>query len=163
MPLKEREITLRFLTQPTDVNLMGKVFGGEVMKWIDFAGYACAAGWCGMPCVTVYVGGIRFYKPINVGDLVEVHAKLIYTGTTSMHIAINVQAGDPMTRQFTQTTQCVIVFVALDEKGKPAAVPKWTPADPEDVKLEQYAKKLMELRQGIEEDMKPYLVGDRSE
>ena len=41
------------------------------MRWIDQAGYACAVGWSGHYCVTVYVGGIRFYKPIVVGSLVE--------------------------------------------------------------------------------------------
>ena len=35
----EREITLRFLAEPTDINFEGKVRGGAVMKWIDQAGY----------------------------------------------------------------------------------------------------------------------------
>jgi acyl-CoA hydrolase len=60
---REREITLRFLAEPTDVNFGGKVHGGAVMKWIDQAGYACAVGWSGQYCVTVYVGGIRFHSP----------------------------------------------------------------------------------------------------
>jgi len=82
MPQAERELTLRFLAEPTDVNFGGKVHGGAVMKWIDQAAYACAAGWSGHYCVTLYVGGIRFYKPVLIGTLVEVHAKIIYTGTT---------------------------------------------------------------------------------
>ena len=83
-----REITLRFLAAPTDISIYGKVHGGAVMKWIDEAGYICAAGWSGYPCATVYVGGIRFHKPIQIGNIVEVHAQLIYTGRTSMHIAV---------------------------------------------------------------------------
>src|SRR5512135_3853055 len=110
---RQREITLRFLAGSTDMNIMGKVHGGAVMKWIDEAGYACAAAWSGLPCVTVYVGGIRFYKPILIGNIVEVHAQLIYTGRTGMHIAVNVRSGDPKDRQFIPTTHCVIVFVAL--------------------------------------------------
>jgi acyl-CoA hydrolase len=51
---REREITLRFLAEPTDVNFGGKVHGGAVMKWIDQAGYACAVGWSGQYCVKVY-------------------------------------------------------------------------------------------------------------
>ena len=84
METQRREVTLRFLAQPVDVNFGGKVHGGSVMRWIDQAGYACAVGWSGHYCVTVYVGGIRFYKPILVGSLVEVEAKVIYTGRTSM-------------------------------------------------------------------------------
>lgn len=52
-----RELTLQFLAEPADVNFGGKVHGGMVMKWIDQAGYACAAGWCSGYAVTVYVGG----------------------------------------------------------------------------------------------------------
>jgi len=52
---------------------------------------------------------------------------------------------------------CVIIFVAIDDAGKPTPVPKWTPASEEDIALEQYAKKLMELRQGVEQEMSRYL------
>jgi acyl-CoA hydrolase len=150
MPERTHEITLRFLAGLPDINIYGKVHGGAVMKWIDEAGYACAAGWCRQPAVTVYVGGIQFHKPVPVGSLVEVHARLIYTGNTSMHIAVNVCAGDPTQGEFTHTTQCIIVYVAIDSDGKPTAVPKWRPATAEDVALENYARKLMELRQTIE-------------
>ena len=42
--MPNRELTLQFLAEPSDVNFGGKVHGGMVMKWIDQAGYACAAG-----------------------------------------------------------------------------------------------------------------------
>lgn len=70
----------------------GKVHGGAVMKWIDLAAYACATGWSGKYFITAYAGGIRFVHPIHVGNLVEVTGKVIYTGTSSMNIAIDVQA-----------------------------------------------------------------------
>ena len=66
------------------------VHGGAVMKWIDQAGYSCASAWCEQYCVTVYVGGIRFIKPVLIGDMVRIDAQLIHTGNTSMHIAIDV-------------------------------------------------------------------------
>ncbi|MCX9610683.1 hotdog domain-containing protein, partial [Vibrio cholerae] len=59
----KREITLRFLAEPGDVNFGGKVHGGAVMKWIDLAAYACAAAWSGKYCITAYAGGIRFVAP----------------------------------------------------------------------------------------------------
>ena len=85
-----KSLELRFLAEPTDVNFGGKVHGGMVMKWIDQAGFACAVNWCHGYAVTVYVGGIRFYKPIHIGNLVEIRCKLIHTGKTSMHIAVDV-------------------------------------------------------------------------
>lgn len=157
MPEAEREITLRFLAEPTDINFGGKVHGGMVMKWIDQAAYACATGWSGRYSVTVYVGGIRFYKPIFIGALVEVHAKIIYTGTTSMHLAVDVWSSDPRLQEKSKTTHCVIIFVALDDQGNPTPVPAWQPTEPKDVAMQQYAIKLMELRRGIEEEMARYL------
>jgi acyl-CoA hydrolase len=129
----EREITLRFLAEPTDINFEGKVRGDAVMKWIDQAGYACAVGWSGQYCVTVYVGAIRFYKPVLIDNVVEV------------------SAGDPKEARLTKTRRCVIVFVALDDQGAPAEIERWRPETEEDAVLEQYAKRLMDLRKGIEE------------
>ncbi len=113
----KRQLSLRFLAQPTDVNFGGKVHGGTVMKWIDQAGYACAVGWSGCYCVTVFVGGIRFYRPVLIGHLVEVDARVIHTGRTSMHIAVSVRARDPRGGEPSDTTHCTMVLVAVDPQG----------------------------------------------
>jgi acyl-CoA hydrolase len=155
-------MTLRFLAEPADVNFGGKVHGGAVMKWIDQAGYTCAVGWSGHYCVTAYVGGIRFYKPILIGNLVEVSANVIHTGHSSMHIAVDVRAGDPKTSVFVKTTHCIIIFVAVDADGHPLNVPSWTPQTEDDLALERYALKLMELRKDIEEEMKPYIDSSKA-
>ncbi len=156
MARRKQEVTLRFLAEPTDVNFGGKVHGGAVMKWIDQAGYACAAGWSGQYCVTAYVSGIGFYRPVPIGNMVEVRAKLIYTGRTSMHIAVDVSAGDPKEGLYAQTTHCIIVFVAVDDQGRPVEVERWEPESEEDVALEQYAKRLIKLRKSIDEEMSLY-------
>jgi len=155
---RERQITLRFLAEPTDVNFGGKVHGGAVMIWIDQAGYACAVGWSGQYCVTVYVGGIRFHRPLLIGNMVEVGAKLIYTGKTSLHVAVEVSAGDPKEGVYTKTTQCVIVFVAIDDEGMPVEVERWKPKSEQDIALEQYAKKLTEVRKDTEKERGPHGV-----
>ena len=152
---RQREVTLRFLAEPTDINFGGKVHGGAVMKWIDQAAYACAVGWSGQYCVTAYVGGIRFIRPISIGELVEVQAKLIHTGRTSMHIAVDVRAGDPRGAEFGKTTHCIIVFVGVNPEGQPVPVISWEPVSEEDQSLKEYAVKLMGLRKAIEEEMSP--------
>ena len=152
-----RETTLRFLAEPTHVNFGGKVHGGSVMKWIDQAGYACAAGWTGHYCVTVFVSGIRFYQPLLIGSVVEVQAKLIYTGTTSAHILVSVRAGDPRTNQYVDTSHCIIVFVAMDDQGHPVEIKKrWCPETIEDRWWESFAKRTMEFGKSIEEEMRTY-------
>lgn len=153
----QRELTFRFLAEPTDVNYGGKVHGGIVMKWIDQVGYAAAVGWSGHYSVTVAVGGIRFVAPIRTSDLVTVQSKLVYTGTSSMHFAVDVRARDPMGGESRLCTHCVIVFVALDGvEGKPTPVPPWKPETREDCQLAEYAVKVMELSKGIEETVAHY-------
>lgn len=152
MPGQQNEVTFRFLAQPTDVNFGGKVHGGMVMKWIDQAGYACAVGWSGAYCVTASVSGIQFVKPILIGDLVSVRARLIHTGTSSMHMSVDVLARDLRTSEQRLATSCVMVFVALDSPdGKPTPVPHWEPRDDAERRLQVQAKQLMELSKNMEQ------------
>lgn len=134
-----RAIDFRFLAEPTDVNFGGKVHGGIVMKWMDQAGYACAAQYSGKYCVTVSIGAIRFLRPILVGQLVTLKAKVVHTGRTSMHIFIEIEAGDPKLNEMQKTGYCIVVFVACDELGNPVEVPAWKPELATDLALEQYA------------------------
>jgi acyl-CoA hydrolase len=154
---RQRGITLRFLAEPGDVNFGGKVHGGAVMKWIDQAGYTCAAGWTGTYCVTVYLGGLHFLGPIHVGDLVELQALVIRTGRTSLDVALDVYARDPKQRERRRTGHCVIVFVALDADARPCAVPPWRPVETIDIALESYAKRLSELRKQMDSEMEQRL------
>jgi len=111
---------LRFLTEPSHVNFGGKVHGGMVMKWIDQAGYTCAAQWSGTYCVTVYVGSLHFLKPIMVGSAVDMRSQVIHTGRSSMHIFIDIFAGDPRERVTHRCAYCLAVFVALGVDGRPS-------------------------------------------
>lgn len=139
------------------MNFGGNVHGGAVMKWIDQAGYACAAGWAGAYCVTVYVGGIQFERPIRIGQLVEVHAQIVLTGTTSMHVAVNVSARDTTAAEAQRTTHCLMVFVALDEQRQPVQVPAFTPATSEERELSNYAQHIMQMRKAIETERRSFL------
>lgn len=150
---QQREISLRFLAEPTDVNFGGKVHGGTVMRWIDQAGYATAVGWSGQYCVTVAVGGIRFLEPVLIGDLVNVTATLIRTGTSSLHIAVAVMSRNLKTGEEKLTTHCVIVFVAVDpDSNTPVVVPAWIPATDEDRELAAYALRIKELSTHVEQE-----------
>ena len=152
MPGTQREVNFRFLAQPADVNFGGKVHGGMAMKWIDQAGYACAVGWSGAYCVTASVSGIQFVAPILIGDLVTVRAKLIHTGTSSMHMAVDVLARDLRSGEQRLATSCVMIFVALDSPdGKPTPVPTWRPTEEQDLRLQDYARRLMEISRSMQE------------
>jgi hypothetical protein len=51
------------------------------------------------------------------------------------------------------------VFIALGEDGQPSAVKTWSPVSDEEIAMRNYAVKLMDLRKGIEEEMRPYIQG----
>jgi acyl-CoA hydrolase len=133
-------LTLRFLAEPNSVNFGSKVPGGTVMKWIDEAAYACATRWAKGYCVTVSMGGLRFQRPIMISDLVEVEARLAYTGRTSMNIAVEVRSGDLKTGQIEVVTDCLMVFVKIDAAGNPLHVQTFMPETPGDIALAQRVK-----------------------
>jgi 4-hydroxybenzoyl-CoA thioesterase len=144
-------VTLRFLAAPTDVNWGGKVHGGIVMRWIDEAAHVLATSWTGSPDnIAVYAGGVRFYRPLLIGHLVEVEARLLLTGDTSMHISVHVRSAPATERSLDVTTHCLIVFVALDEAKQAIAARPWIPASAEDGALEAHARHLIELRRGVD-------------
>ena len=125
--MSRSSVVLRFLAEPSTVNYGGKVHGGTAMKWIDEAAYACASAWSGLYCVTASVGNINFINPISIGDLVEVEAKIINTGTSSMNIHVVVSSGKPTEEELVKTTECNIVMVAVNQYRKPTPVKPFTP------------------------------------
>jgi acyl-CoA hydrolase len=86
--------------------------------------------------------------------MVELRARVVATGRTSMHIHITVHAGDPKSGQLRLTTDCLIVFVAVDENGNPIPVPTYVPETDEQKRLAKYALDVKEALDAIVE-LKP--------
>ena len=154
---KNNIVDFRFLAEPTDVNFGGKVHGGMVMKWIDQASYACAAQWSKRYCVTVSANGIRFIRPILVGQMITVTARIVHTGKTSMHIYVVVRAGDPKDDKTVVTNRCFITFMAIDESGYPINIPKFVPNNEEDRLLEEVAEGAKTFAKRLDEDFEKKL------
>jgi len=150
-------VEFRFLAEPTDVNFGGKVHGGMVMKWIDQASYACAAQWSKRYCVTVSANGIRFIRPILVGQMISVTARIVHTGKTSMHIYVVVRAGDPKDDKTVVTNRCFITFMAIDESGYPVKVPSYIPENQEDKLLEEVAIEAKHFAKALDGDFEKKL------
>ncbi len=153
MPGTQRHLTLRFLAAPMDGNTEGRVEGGLVLEWIDKAGYAAAVAWSGQYCFTAYVGNVRFSRPVLVGDMVEVQARIVHTGRTSMHIVCTVSSGSPRSEERAVTCQCLMVFVATDENGHPSEVAAFEPTDDWEREQQQIAVRRINGRREIEADM----------
>jgi len=143
--------TFRFLAQPSVVNYGGNAHGGTVMRWIDEVAFATAASWSSEHAVAVYSGGIHFLRPIHIGDVVQLRARLIHTTEHSMHLAIRVMSA-PVAQPgaMALTTTCMSVFVNLGEDGHATAVRQFVPVSEEDRRLDEHACEIIRLRQGIE-------------
>ncbi|GEA11747.1 acyl-CoA thioesterase [Alteromonas sp. KUL49] len=127
------------------------------MKWIDQAAYACAAQWSGKYCVTVSANAIRFIKPIKVGQIVNLQAQLVHTGTSSMHIYVVVQSCSPTTNEMKVTNRCFITFMATDGAGKPVAVPSYIPEDDLQLQLELVAMNAKDFAKQLDTDFRDTL------
>ena len=87
-------ITLRFVAASGASSASGRIQGGAVLLWVDEAGLACASAWAHCACVTAFMGGASFLRPVRSGDLVEVEARLILTEGSLMHVSVHVRTGE---------------------------------------------------------------------
>jgi acyl-CoA hydrolase len=136
---RESATTLQQLMLPEHANQLGAVHGGVVMKAVDEAGAICAMRHARRPCVTVCVDSMEFHCPVHVGQLLRCSARVTWTGRTSMEIEIRVEAEDVIGGGVTLTNSAYLVYVALDEAGKPTSVPALRLADEADRVLWQGA------------------------
>ena len=104
-------------------------------------------------CVTASVGNIHLDRPISVGELVEVHASLVYTGRSSMHILVTVCSSDLTGPSPFKPRSVSIVFVAVDDSGHPVEVPRWTPVTMLELQRQRQARVRMRTRKRIDAAM----------
>ena len=117
------EVTLSQLMQPEHANLLGNVHGGWIMKLVDEVGALACMRHANQRVVTVAVDQLTFQHPVKIGDLVTLTAQVSYVGRTSMEAEVQVVAENPVTGQCWHTNTAYLVYVALDEDGKPISVP----------------------------------------
>jgi acyl-CoA thioesterase YciA len=119
---------IRIPAVPADANLGGTMFGGWIMAQVDIAASIPAEIRAAGPVVTRAVDSFEFKKPVFVGDLISCYAEIVKEGGTSMTIFVEVYAqrikGGHV--DCVKVTEANLVFVAIDEQGRPRALP--TPA-----------------------------------
>jgi acyl-CoA hydrolase len=146
--------TLRILASPQDTAWGGRAIApGRILEWIDKAGYACAVGWAGSYCVTAYVGNVRFTRAVEPGQLIELNARIIHTGRTSMQILVTVSAADIKGGRYRPALDCILVFVAVDDQRRPREIPQWEPTTEHDRLLHDRAQERLCARRTIRDAM----------
>jgi len=131
---------------PSDANPAGNVFGGEILKHIDMVAGIVAQRHSQSNAVTVSMDSVNFLKPIFVGNVLKLNARINYVHNSSMEIEVKAEAEDIVTGIRTITGNAFVTFVALDENGKPMHVPRLALKTDEDRTKFEEGKIRMEKR-----------------
>jgi len=138
--------TITELMIPSYANFGGKIHGGILLSLMDKVAYACAAKHAGSYCVTVSIDGVEFLQPVEVGQLVSLHASINHVGRTSMVIGIRVVAENIKTGEIKHTNTSYFTMVAKDDDGKPTEVPPLVLESDDDIRRFLEAIKRKELK-----------------
>ncbi len=123
---------------PSDANPAGNVFGGEILKHIDMVAGIVAQRHSQSNAVTVSMDSVNFLKPVFVGNVLTLNARINYVHNSSMEIEVKAESEDILTGIRTITGTAFVTFVALDKNGKPLSVPKLSLKTDEDrIKFEE--------------------------
>ncbi|HVY00164.1 MAG TPA: acyl-CoA thioesterase [Pseudorhodoplanes sp.] len=117
-------LTVRISAMPADTNANGDIFGGWVLSRMDQAGGIAGAERAHGRVVTIALDGMKFIRPVRVGDVLEVYTHVDSIGRTSMKIHVEAWARRFMTHRHEKVTDANFTFVAIDEHGKPRPIPK---------------------------------------
>ena len=107
---------------PQDANVHGTLFGGKAVAMMDEVGAIVAMRACRKAVVTASIDRLDFKAPIRVGDFVEVVARIVKTGRTSLAAKVELWGEDPATARRWLSTAGDFVFVAVDREGKPTPI-----------------------------------------
>jgi acyl-CoA thioesterase YciA len=106
------------------MNGNGDIFGGWVLSQMDVAGGALAARVAKGRVATVAITAMTFVEPIKVGDMVSIYGEVQKIGRTSVTIDLETVVQRRTGTTDIRVTHGTFVFVAIDEEGKPRAVPR---------------------------------------
>ena len=118
------EPALRTLAMPADANPNGDIFGGWVLAQMDLGGAVPAAERAAGRIATVAIDAMRFHRPVYIGDLVSCYSEIAKVGTTSITVHVEVWARRHRIDEVVKVTEGTFVYVAIDEDGRPRAVPQ---------------------------------------
>jgi acyl-CoA hydrolase len=145
------QLTMSVLMTPEKANFVGNVHGGDLLKLLDQAAYACASRYAGCYVVTLSVDQVTFRQPIHVGELVTFLSSVNFTGNTSMEIGIKVIAENIQTKAVRHANSCFFTMVAVDHAGKPVSVPLFQPTTPAEQRRCIAAQARRALRRELEQ------------
>ncbi len=109
---------------PGQTNHYGTLFGGQALALMDKAAFVVASRYARRSVVTASSEKVDFHVPVKQGQLVELVARVVSTGKSSMAVEVDLFAEDLLTGDRQLATRGRFVLVALDAHGHPTSIPK---------------------------------------
>lgn len=152
-PVSYSQTTITELMIPSYANFGGKIHGGILLSLMDKVAYACSSKHAGTYCVTVSVDKVEFLQPVEVGELVAMHASVNYVGRTSLIVGIRVESQNVKSGTIKHTNSSYFTMVAKGDDDKPTPVPKLILQGKEDIKRFIECMRMKEIKQAVKEKM----------
>jgi acyl-CoA hydrolase len=125
-PVSHSHSVLVHWLDPTDANSAGFVHGGVVMKLCDTVAAVAAVRHSGGRVVTAGMDRMTFNEPIEIGELLTLRASVNAVWRTSMEVGVRVEAERPAVGESRHTNTAYLTMVAVEDDGRPRAVPGLT-------------------------------------
>ena len=113
----------QYLIRPTHINHYGRLFGGELLKWIDELAGIVAIRHSGATVTTAAIDNLQFKAPAYEGDLVVLRGMVTYVGRSSMEIRVDTYKEETDGTR-TMINRAYIDMVAINSDGQPVEVPE---------------------------------------
>ncbi|MDX8401077.1 MAG: acyl-CoA thioesterase [Mariprofundaceae bacterium] len=118
-PMRASRWRSRHRVTHADLNGWGVMHGGRLLTLADEAGFRAAFAHACRPCLTRAVHATAFHAPAREHTWLRIESVLAVTGRTSLWTWVEIEDEADGRR----VMDGCFVFVALDARGRPAAVP----------------------------------------
>ncbi len=106
----------------SNMNGFGRLFGGQLMQWIDVVAAVVARRHSEKNVTTVLVDRLEFRQAARVNNTLVLNGHITYVGRTSMEVCVNTYI-ESLSGERTLINTAYLVMVALDENDRPTPVP----------------------------------------
>lgn len=145
-PMSYSVSQLTTLVMPHMLNVLNDLFGGHLLALVDQAAAVAAIRHAGGPSVTASFDRVDFRERIQAGALVTCKATVDYVGNSSMDVSVEVYSEHVPTGVQRHTHSARVIFVAIDEQGRPTRVPRLMPGSEEEKERYEKARLRREAR-----------------
>ncbi len=108
-----------------------RLFGGQLMAWIDVVGAVAARRYAHKEVTTACVDQLDFIGPAYLNDMLVQEAFVTWTGRTSMEVRVDSYV-EQLGGSRALVNRAYAVYVALDENDRPAEIPPYIPETEEE-------------------------------